>query len=135
MSDPDLCTLPKWIAGLPGTIRYFQTGAMLAEDLRNKTCWSLLELTGVPKPGQVRLPRDRKHIPTEAELRRYVFPSVLAATVDDRGYRVIHRQPLPFAGLTSEVAFRQKWSVRWKGYWPEMRYSVAVTPPRNGSGK
>jgi hypothetical protein len=136
VSDPDLCALPKWIAGLPHAIRYFQTGSTPTEDQGNKTCCVLLNLMGIPKPGQSWVYGDRQGIPTEDQLRRHVFPSVLAAGVDDRGYRVIHREPLPLAGIASEIAFHQKWSIRWKGFaWPEPTYTFAVTSPRDSSAK
>jgi hypothetical protein len=111
-------------------------GQTLSDDLQNKTCWVLLNLMGVPKPGQSWLRCDRRRIPTEQELRHHMFPSVLAAAVDDRGYRVIHREPLPFAGLASEIDLHQKWSIRWKGLaWPETTYTFAVSTPRNFSPK
>jgi hypothetical protein len=136
VSDPDLCAIPKWIAGLPDAIRYEQIGEALSNDLQNKTCWSLLNLMGVPRPGQSWLQCDRNRVPAEDALRRCVFASVLAAAVDERGYRVIHREPLPFAGITSEIALHQKWSIRWKGFaWPETTYSFDVSSPRNSSAK
>ncbi len=131
VTDPDLCGLPRSIAGLPGTIRYLTIGQTLSDDLSNKTGWTLLNVMGIPRPDQFWPRFDQWRAPTEAELRRCVFSSVLATAVDDRGYRVIHRQPLPFAGIASEIAFHQKWSIQWKGVkWPEMKYLFSVASPR-----
>ncbi len=60
-----------------------------------------------------------------------MFPSVLAASWDGRGYRVIQREPIAFAGLASEVAFRHSLRIRWnapKGQ--HIRFMFSVGTPR-----
>ncbi len=133
VSDPELCALPDWIAGLPGTIRYLVIGATVAQDLKDKTCWALLNFMGVPRPGQFWPRVERARTPKADDLRRCVFPSVLASAVDDRGYRIIHRQPFPFAGLASEISFYHRWSFKWKGFArPEMKYFFGAVSSRAG---
>jgi hypothetical protein len=133
VSDPELCALPDWIAGLPGTIRYLAIGATVAQDLKDKTCWALLNFMGVPRPGQFWPRVEPARTPKADDLRRCVFSSVLASAVDDRGYRIIQRQPFPFAGLASEISFSHRWSIKWKGFArPEMKYFFGAVSPRAG---
>jgi hypothetical protein len=136
VSDPQRCSLPEWIAGLPDNIQYLMVGEAISQDLQNKTCWSVLNLLGCARPGDSRLKINRAHTPKVDELRRCVFASVQASTVDDRGYRFIHREPVPFAGLASEITFHQTWSVRWDGLtWPEMKYLFTAASPEIKSGQ
>ncbi len=135
VTDPALCGLPDAIAGLPETARYLLTGVNVSKDLRDRTGWSALNFLGLTRPGQPWPRLDRSHIPTPDELRRSIFASVLATAVDDRGYRIVHRQPLPFAGLSSELAFHCKWWIPWEGFhWPDSgRFAVSFTSPRMNS--
>lgn len=134
VTDPALCSLPDTIAGLPDTIRSLLTFETLSADVRDGTGWGVLNLLGLPRPGQPWPRIDRAHTPRVEDLRRSVFASVLATAVDDRGYRVIHRQPLPFAGLASEIAYHQRWSITWKSSEkPRIKYRVGVVLPRFSS--
>ena len=132
VSDPTLCGLPDWIAGLPGTIRFIMRSIDLDDDLAEKPFRALLDAIGVPHPGRSNYRVDRAKTPRVEDLRRYVFASVLASAVDDRGYRIIHRQPVPFAGLASEIAIHQRRSMTWKGFRrsPSMAYLLSVGSPQ-----
>jgi hypothetical protein len=133
VSDPELCALPDWIAGLPGTIRYLVIGATVAKDLQDKTCWALLNFMDVPRPGQFWPRVESARTPKVDDLRRCVFSSVLASAVDERGYRVIHREPFPFAGLASEISLYHRWYVSGKGVaGPKMKYSIGAVARRPG---
>lgn len=130
VSDPKRCGIPEWIVGVPASVRWLTIGAIAAQDKANGTAWFLLNLFGQPRPGQIWLRLAPQDVPTEAEIRSYFFPSVLAAAVDDRGYRILQREPLPFAGLASELAFHQGWKIDWSFRdWPKLRYQFNVTSP------
>ncbi|MHB1561992.1 MAG: hypothetical protein ACYC61_31475, partial [Isosphaeraceae bacterium] len=130
VSDPERCGIPGWIAGVPGMIRWLTTGAIAIQDTYDKTAWVLLNLLGQPRPGQVWLRLAPQEVPTAEEIRSYFLPSVLAAAVDERGYRIIQREPLPFAGLASELAFHQGWKLEWNPKdGPQLRIRFNVTSP------
>ena len=132
VTDPKRCSLPEAIAGVPNTVQTIMKTIAIGDELDEQPLMAYLELFGiVPPPGQKAFRLDRSKTPKVEDLRRLVFPSVLATAVDDRGYRIIHRQPFPFAGLTSELTFEQKWSLDLKGFArPDAKYKVSFTSPR-----
>ena len=131
VSDPALCDLPEMIAGLPDTIRSVLRVLALNRDDDEEPLRILLDVIGVPRPGWPSIRIDRAKRPTVEDLRRHFFASVLATAVDDRGYRVIQREPFPFAGLASEVSCHQRWRFNWKRLGlPDMKYVFWVSSPR-----
>ncbi len=131
VSDPELCGIPGWIAGLPDMIRSMITVETMARDIDNRTAWFLANLVGQPRPGHFWLRYDRKDVPREEDLRAHIFPSVLAASWDARGYRVIQREPIAFAGLASELALHYSLRIRWNAPNDQrLRFMFAVSTPR-----
>lgn len=103
----------------------------MAHDIDDRTAWFLANLIGLPRPGQFWLRYDRKDLPREEDLRAPIFASVLAASWDARGYRVIQREPIAFAGLASELWLHHSLRIRWnapKGQ--RHRLILSVSTPR-----
>jgi hypothetical protein len=76
------------------------------DELDNASPWCFLDLIGVPRPGGFHVKIDRSQTPRADDLRPFLFPSVLAATVDERGYRLISRGAFPFALLGNEAEIK-----------------------------
>jgi hypothetical protein len=72
-----------------------------------------LTLFGVPGRGSFRVRIDPARIPKPEALRSQLFPSVLAAAVDDRGIRFIGREAFPFACAGNGTYLKS--SVKWSG--------------------
>ncbi len=88
---------PEAIASSPTTAGPFLNmflGLPVAELPADAQDSDLLGLLGV----------KRTQAPVASELRDRLFPSVIAATVDDRSFRVIALEALPFAFLGPEIA-------------------------------
>jgi hypothetical protein len=88
---------PDALAQLPATVQSWSAmlGGFAQADAEPSA--GLLGVLGVPGPGVLRLRLSPAQIPTAEQLRPYLFPSVLAATADDRGFRLISREALPLA--------------------------------------
>ena len=56
---------------------------------------------------------DPARIPRAEDLRSHLFPSVLAAAVDDRGIRFISREAFPFACVGNRTYVKS--SLKWSG--------------------
>ena len=67
----------------------------------------LLGLLGVPQAEGIKLRAGLAKMPTADELRARLFPSVIAAIVDDRNFRLIALEALPFACVGPEVSFSE----------------------------
>ncbi len=104
--------VPDAIAQLPSIVQLLATSLGGFGDPAAAMSTDLLTLVGVPGPGSFRLRIDPARIPKAEELRSHLFPSVLAAAVDDRGIRVISREAFPFAcvGNRTYVKSGLKWS-------------------------
>jgi hypothetical protein len=87
------------IAQLPATVQTLSAMLGSVGDTDSPVVASLLGAIGVPPPGAFRVRIDPASIPKAEQLRPFLFPSVLAATVDDRGFRLIGREAFPFACL------------------------------------
>jgi hypothetical protein len=72
-----------------------------------------LAVLGIPAPGGFRFRIDPAQIPRAEQVQRHLFPSVLATTVDDRGFRLISREAFPFACVGGSGSLKS--TVTWKG--------------------
>ena len=106
----------RWIAGLPGMTQLLVNMSQ-EEDLDNASPWSLLDMFCLPSPGRFHVKIDNTRIPEADDLGPFLFPSVLAATVDERGLRFISRGAFPLALLTNDATVK---SCFWFGWtYPE----------------
>ena len=88
---------------LPGAVQ--RVSNMTSEnDCNNASAQCLLDLIGIPRPGGLAIKIKPPLMPKADELRPYLFPSVLAATADDRGIRLISRQVLPLEFMTHLIS-------------------------------
>jgi hypothetical protein len=110
VGNPRDSSWPDAIAGLPATVQFL--GNYVDHSVANAAATSpgsdLLALVGVPRPGGFRLRIDQAKSPKADDLRAALFPSVLAATVDDRGLRIVLREAIPFACFGTESNFKIK---------------------------
>jgi hypothetical protein len=104
--------VPHWIAGLPG-ITQLLVNMSQEQDLDDASPWSLLDMFGLPSPGRFHVKIDNTRIPEADDLRPFLFPSVLAATVDERGYRFISRGAFPLALLANDAAVKASFWLGW----------------------
>ncbi len=103
---------PDALAHLPGTIQF--ASAMFGETIiaAPPTSDGLLGLLGIPGRDGFRLRLDPSRIPRAVQIEPFLFPSVLAAAVDDRGYRLILREAFPLAclGKGARTSATKTWS-------------------------
>ncbi|MFI5456020.1 MAG: hypothetical protein ACHRXM_11280 [Isosphaerales bacterium] len=94
VADPHESSLAHWIVSLPSMLKFvWSTNSKNDPDNASDMC--LLDLIGIPRPGGLGVKIKPSPIPAPDALRPYLFPSVLATTVDDRGWRLISRQAFP----------------------------------------
>jgi hypothetical protein len=107
--------VPHWIAKLPG-LTQLPVNMSQEEDLDNASPWSLLDMFCLPSPGRFHVKFDKTRIPEEDDLSPFLFPSVLAATVDERGLRFISRGAFPLALLANNAAINYYFFFGWTNY-------------------
>jgi hypothetical protein len=102
---------PDALARLPAMVQSLSAmlGGFAGAD--PSTPAGLLSVFGIPGPGAFRLRIDPARIPKAEQLRPYLFPSVLAATVDERGWRLISREAFPLACFGDSAALKS--SAEW----------------------
>ena len=91
-----------WAATIPSLPVIAQTVSGLLGAAGAGSPADLLGLVGVPKAGGFRVRIAPSKVPKWDDLRGHLFPSLLAASVDDRGVRVVAREAFPLAPLGDE---------------------------------
>lgn len=104
--------VPEWIANLP-YVAQLLINMSQEDDLDNASPWCFLDLIGVPRPGGLHVKIDPSQVPRADDLRPFLFPSVLATAVDERGCRLISRGAFPFALLANETQIKSWFGVGW----------------------
>ncbi len=115
IGDAQDSPVPGLIANLPTIVQLLSTELeTLAEPASLENAGDLLSRLGIPGRGSFRLRIDPARRPTAEALQAHLFPSVLAATVDDRGIRFIHREAFPLAvvGKGSYLRSRMEWGTK-----------------------
>jgi hypothetical protein len=99
VGDPGDSSWPEAIATLPNTVQRWATalGLFDADAGEPSPTSEILALFGVPGPGAFRLRIDSAKVPKAEQLRTFLFPSVLATSVDDHGIRFIGAEAFPLA--------------------------------------
>ncbi len=112
VGDPRDSAWPTMFEQLPGEVQLLI--GMLGGFSENQASvgGELLAALGIPRPGGFRVRIDPAQIPKADQVRRHLFSSVLAATVDDRGFRLIGREAFPLACMGGKASFKStsKWS-------------------------
>ena len=110
VGNPRDSSWPDALSGLPATVQFL--GNYVDHSVANAAGATpgseLLALVGVPRPGGFRLRIDQAKLPKADDLRAVLFPSVLAAMVDDRGLRIVLREAIPFACFGTESNLKIK---------------------------
>ena len=101
-----------WIAGLPW-ITQLMLNMSEEGDLNNASARCFLDMLGLPRPGVAKIAIDRSRIPAENDIRPFLFPSVVAATVDDGGYRLMTREAFPLALIANETNITSWFGAEW----------------------
>ena len=127
--DNGASPVPDRLADLPRMIQMLVNQSS-EPDLDNASIWSLLDVVGAPRPGGVRIWVDRSKLPDSDRIRQGLFPSVLAIASDDRGFRIIGREPLPFVAIAGEASYRFRWTAGWHNFLPHFEESFSLTFPR-----
>jgi hypothetical protein len=117
---------PDTIAHLPGTAQTLITFLGLDTGADAPAAGELLAALGIPRPRGFRVRIDPSKIPKADQLRPYLFPSVLAAAVDDQGFRLIAREALPLACFGSKVAVKstRAWT-KGKGFDQKIKFDLS----------
>ena len=79
----------------------------------NASAQCLLDLIGIPRPGGLGIKIKPSQIPTADDLQPYLFPSVLAAKADERGYRLISRQAFPLELMSHLISSKYSIGAGW----------------------
>jgi hypothetical protein len=93
------------VQGLPW-VAQFLANMSLDDDHGNASGWCFLDLLGIPRPRAFNASVEREKRPRADDLRPFLFPSVVAATADERGYRLITREACPAALLLNDATVR-----------------------------
>ena len=101
-----------WIAELPW-IAQLLLNISEEEDLDNASARCFLDMMGLPRPGVAKINIAPSQIPAENDIRPFLFPSVVAATVDDLGYRLMTREAFPFAVIANETNITSWFGAEW----------------------
>ena len=56
---------------------------------------------------------DPSHVPAADDLRPFLFPSVVAATIDEQGFRLINRGAFPGALVANEALIKFSLARGW----------------------
>lgn len=103
LGDPRKSAWPDALAHMPGTVQYLIGLVELGAGEGEPDASPALALIGIPRRGAFRLRLGPASLPKARDLRAHLFPSILAATVDARGLRIIGREAFPFACLPMDV--------------------------------
>jgi hypothetical protein len=125
--DDRASPLPEDIASLPALAQWLASIAGLEMRPDDVSASSVLSILGIPSPGGFRIRLHPSKLPTTEQMRAHLFPSVVAATVDDRGLRVFTREALPFVGLGDATSFKS--IVSWdgkKGFTRDVKFSFSL---------
>lgn len=126
VGDPEESNVPGLIEHLPRLVQVLGTSLEL-ETLKEEDgeeSGDLLTWLGVPGRGSFRVRIDPARLPTLKALEAQLFPSVLAAAMDDRGLRFIAREAFPL-GCVGAGSYLSS-SVEWKsGRW-ERRFKMGL---------
>jgi hypothetical protein len=117
---------PDAIAHLPSTVQTLNTFLGFDTGADAPAAGELLAALGIPRPGGFRVRIDPSKIPKADQLRPYLFPSVLAAAVDDQGFRLIAREALPLACFGSKVTVKsaRAWT-KGKGFDQKLKLDLS----------
>ncbi|HWE38649.1 MAG TPA: hypothetical protein VG406_19020 [Isosphaeraceae bacterium] len=115
VGDPRDSWWPGALESLPATAQYLGTGlssiALGESDTARPSL--VMDDLGIPRPGSFRFRIDPSRTVKAADVERFLFPSVLAAVADDRGYRIISREALPLACVPFHAKLTSH--LKWKG--------------------
>jgi hypothetical protein len=112
VADQRHSKVPEWIASLPGLTKSLINMSQ-EENLDNASPWCFLDIIGLPRSGGARIRIDPSELPDADDLRPFLFPSVLAATVDERRYRLSSRGAFPLALLANETILKFSLGFGW----------------------
>ncbi|MGC8639800.1 MAG: hypothetical protein ACP5XB_08005 [Isosphaeraceae bacterium] len=130
VGDPGNSDWPAGLEHLPSNLQMLANLVLASmDDDKAPGGSALLALAGIPAPGGLRFRIDPAQIPRADQVRKHLFPSVLAATVDDHGFRLISREAFPFAcvGTNGKI----KWSTTWDGkdgHKGKLKFELGLTP-------
>jgi hypothetical protein len=102
---------PEGIANFPETAEPFLLSFMglsplVAEEAADTP--DLLAILGVPLLARSTAQAERTKLPRADDIRAHLFPSVIAATVDERNFRVLALEAVPFACVGIEAKFERE---------------------------
>lgn len=110
VGNPHDSSWPEMLAGFPTIVQFLGNLADYGADGGDDGLKEVRLVLGIPRPGGFRLRLDRaKGIDAQA-IQSRLFPSVLAASVDARGLRIIAREALPFACSGADTNFKVNFS-------------------------
>ncbi len=108
IGNPSDSSWPETLAGFPAIVQYLGNLADYATQGGGDGTSEVRALLGIPRPGGFRLRIDRSKLADSADIQARLFPSVLAASVDDRGLRILSREALPFGCFGTDTDFKIK---------------------------
>ncbi len=105
VGDPRNSAWPTAFEQLPGEVQML-AGLLGFSEGEPSVGGGFLAALGIPRPGGFRVRIDPAQIPKAEQVRRNLFPSVLATTVDDRGFRLVSREAFPLACVGGKATFQ-----------------------------
>lgn len=119
VGDPADSHWPTLMAHLPKVV---ESAAAL---LNGPQLGEFSTFLGLARPGEFRLHIDADQVPTAKALQEHLFPSVVATTVDERGFRLIAREAIPLACAGPEVEYTDNAK---KGEWLSLHLHPFLMP-------
>lgn len=110
--------VPEVIARLPSASQILIN--WIIDSVEESAASSFYAAFGLPRPGGMRIHFEEDRLPDPKEIRRYLFPSVMAVTTDDRGVRLILREAFPMASWSEGLSLKYKAEL---GKPPKMSFS------------
>ena len=120
--DPHAGSLTGLIANLPGLVQFLGNTAANPDAERSPLA-GVLGAFGLPAPGAFLVRIDPAREVKVEDLEAHLFPNLLAASVDDRGVRIIGRGSIPAGFRWGHLTYSTRMVKSSGGKW-EQRSSV-----------
>ena len=106
IGNPYDSSWPETLAGLPAMVQFLGNFADFGNAPGDDPAGIARLLLGVPRPGGFRVRVDPAKKVDPRAIQERLYPSVVAASVDARGLRIIAREAFPFACSGADTSLK-----------------------------